>query len=136
MAALKGVCVRQPSIIPLHLVNHLYRIHILEFKWTTKLKKSNSEGTTILVEEIFRQASRTKLEQEFKKYGEIKNLNWNGNDAMLRRYSCAVTYVSTVSAVAAALALDGKNIQRSRLRTKLKITEKEWFIHRKLCEIF
>lgn len=127
--------VRQTEMVAVPLVDHLSRIHSMELKWSSLFKTSCSAGTTIIIEGISANKLRTKCKQELANYGEISVIRWN-NGIKEQRFRCEVTYTSTVCAVAAAIALDGKSLQRRRLRTRIKITAKEWYIHRSLCEMF
>lgn len=130
---MKAVFLENTPIICVPLVEHLTRICSVELEYIHRYKNSKSNGTTILVENIYHRMSRSKLQFEFESYGTVLNAEWGKSGGTKR--SCEVTYVSTTIAVAAALALDGKTVQKSVLRAKIKMTPREIFIHRKLCEM-
>lgn len=131
---MKAFSLEKPYVICVPLLEHLSRISKVELEYLHRYKCSKSNGTSILIENIYPRVSRSKLQVEFECYGTILNVNWViSDDTNLR--SCEVTYISTTIAVAAALALDGKTVQRTVLRAKIKMTAREIFIHRKLCEM-
>lgn len=131
--AVKAVFLENTPVICVPLLEHLTRISSVELEYIHRHNCSNYHGTSILIENICHRVSRSKLQVEFECHGPVLNVKWvKSGDA---KRSCEVTYISTTIAIAAALALDGKTVQRSVLRAKIKMTSREVFIHRKLCEM-
>ena len=132
--ALKAFSREMIPVYCVSLVEHLSRISLVELKYMNRNEILKPRGSSIIVENIFVRSSRKKLESAFESYGTVLGIKWIRFENSMRM--CEVTYDSTTNAVAAALALDGKPVQRSVLRAQIKMTPKEIFIHKKVCESF
>lgn len=132
--ALKAFSLESFPVICISVVEHLSRISSVESELNEQNIDIKYKGSTIIVENIFDRSSRVKLRTAFECYGSVLKIRWLRKKDLVS--SCEVTYQSTTNAVAAALALDGKTVHRSILRVKIKMTTKEIFIHKKVCEMF
>lgn len=121
---LRTLSVLDTPFVGVSVADHLIQIHRLESSWTS------SRGTCIVLHGPGSRDLRTRFAKEFSRYGTVRDLRWRDRD------TAEVTYASTTSAVAAALALDGRNLFRCHLRTEIRVREKELYIHRKLRETF
>lgn len=131
--AMKRCFAEKFPLICISVVDHLARIEYVESKWSSEFPLSVYHGTCIIVECIRNRISRYRIQDEFTRYGKVLKIEYVSEKQVKKAYQ--VTYESTVSAVAAALALDGRTLFKFPLRTKIKMTKKELFIHRKVCEL-